>query len=197
MNTYSYAIDGKIYINLTNRCSNACDFCVRVNDSYSEHSLWLDKEPTAEEVINSFQKLDFEGTKEFVFCGYGEPIYKLQEIIEISDYLHKRGKKVRLNTNGQGDLIHGEKVAEKLKGYIDVVSISLNASSAKAYQEVCHSEFGEKAFYSLLNFAKEAKEYVPRVVLSLVDVVGAEEIAKAQELCDSMGIDLRVRTYIS
>lgn len=197
MNTYSYSIDGKIYINLTNRCSNACDFCVRINDSYSEHNLWLEKEPSVEDVINSFQKLDFDGTSEFVFCGYGEPIYKLQEIIEISDYLHKRGKKVRLNTNGQGDLIHGKNVAKKLEGYVDVVSISLNASNAKAYQDVCHSEFGEKAFYALLNFAQEAKKYVPVVKLSLVDVVGEEEIKKAKELCESLGIDLRVRAYIS
>lgn len=196
MNTYSYQIDGKIYINLTNRCSNACDFCVRLNDSYSEHSLWLDKEPTTQEVINSFQKLDFEGTDEFVFCGYGEPIYKLQEIQEISEYLHLHGKKVRLNTNGQGDLIHGENIAEKLKGYIDVISISLNASSPKAYQDICHSEFGEKAFYALLNFAKNAKEYAMEVMLSLVDVVGEEEIKKAKELCQSLGIDLRVREYI-
>ena len=197
MNTYSYSIDGKRYINLTNRCSNACDFCVRLNDSYSEHSLWLSKEPTTEEVINSFDRLDFEGTKEFVFCGYGEPIYKLQEMLEISEYLHKHGKITRLNTNGQGDLIWGEEVAPKLKGYIDIVSISLNASSAKAYQEICHSEFGEKAFYSLLNFAKSCKDYVPTVKLSLVDVVGEEEIKKAKELCDSMGIDLRIRAYIS
>ncbi|MBR3685133.1 MAG: TatD family nuclease-associated radical SAM protein [Clostridia bacterium] len=197
MNTYSYSIDGKIYINLTNRCSNACDFCVRVNDSYSEHSLWLDKEPTTEEVINSFQKLDFDGTKEFVFCGYGEPTYKLNEILEISEYLHKHGKIVRLNTNGQADLILGESVAPKLKGYIDIISISLNASNAKAYQDICHSEFGEKAFYALLNFAKECKEYVPVVKVSLVDVVGEEEIKKAKELCESIGIDLRIRAYIS
>lgn len=197
MNTYSYSIDGKIYINLTNRCSNACDFCVRVNDSYSEHNLWLDKEPTTEEVINSFQKLDFDGTKEFVFCGYGEPTYKLNEILEISEYLHKHGKIVRLNTNGQADLILGESVAPKLKGYIDIISISLNASNAKAYQDICHSEFGEKAFYALLNFAKECKEYVPVVKVSLVDVVGEEEIKKAKELCESIGIDLRIRAYIS
>ena len=197
MNTYSYSIDGKIYINLTNRCSNACDFCVRINDSYSKHSLWLEKEPTTEEVINSFDRLDFEGTKEFVFCGYGEPIYKLQEMLEISEYLHKHGKTTRLNTNGQADLIWGEEVAPKLKGYIDVVSISLNASNAKAYQDICHSEFGEKAFYSLLNFAKECKKYVPSVKLSLVDVVGEEEIKKAKELCDTLGIDLRVREYIA
>lgn len=196
MSTYSYPIDGKIYINLTNRCSNACDFCVRLNDSYSEHSLWLDKEPSTEEVINSFEKLDFEGTKEFVFCGYGEPTYKLQEIMEISEYLHKHGKITRLNTNGQADLIWGEEIAPKLKGYIDVVSISLNASSAKSYQDICHSEFGEKAFYSLLNFAKSCKESVPTVILSLVDVVGKEEVERAQELCDSLGIDLRVRAYI-
>ncbi len=196
MNTYSYAIDGKIYINLTNRCSNACDFCVRLTDGYREHSLWLDKEPTVEEVINSFQKLDFAGTEEFVFCGYGEPTYKLEEIVEISEYLHKHGKKTRLNTNGQADLIWNTSVAPKLKDVIDICSISLNASSASAYQAICHSEYGEKAFYSLLNFAKECKAYIPTVILSLVDVVGDKEIQKAKELCKSLGIDLRIRAFI-
>ena len=197
MNTYSYAIGKKIYVNLTNRCSNACDFCVRVNDSYSDYSLWLDKEPTAEEVINSFSALDLESAEEVVFCGYGEPIYKIDEIIAISEYLHKKGKKTRLNTNGQGELIIGTDVSKRLSGVIDTVSISLNAASAKADQDICHSEFGEKAFYSLLEFAKNCKNYVPRVILSIVDVVGAEEIKKAQEIADELGIELRVRAYIA
>ena len=194
---FVYRYGDNLYINLTNKCCNACDFCIRNNgDGIGDSgNLWLSREPSASEVCALIDT--FGDYNEIVFCGYGEPIYKLEEIKEISEYLHKHGKRVRLNTNGQGDLIHGESVAKKLAGYIDIVSISLNAASAKAYQEVCHSEFGEKAFYSLLNFAKEAKEYVPSVKLSLVDVVGEEEIKKAKELCDSLGIDLRVRAYIS
>ena len=85
MNTYSYVLGKKIYVNLTNLCSNACDFCVRENDSFSEYNLWLDKEPTAEEVINSFSAFDLDAAEEVVFCGYGEPIYKIDEIIAISN----------------------------------------------------------------------------------------------------------------
>lgn len=194
MDTFSYRIGNKLYINLTNRCSNSCEFCVRNTDSYKEYSLWLSHEPTVEEVINSLDGLDT--AEEVVFCGYGEPIYRLEAIIEICDYVHRFGKKTRLNTNGQGNLILGYDVPPKLKGKIDTVSISLNASDAKKYQEICRSEFGEKSFYALLDFAKACKEYVPRVVLSIVDCVGEEEVARAQEIADAIGVELRVRKYI-
>ena len=112
------------------------------------------------------------------------------------DYLKSKGKKTRINTNGQAELIIGAGVPEKLKGRIDTVNVSLNATSAKAYQDLCHSEFGEKAFYAMLDFAKACKQYVPRVVLSVVDVVGEDEIAKAHEIAKALGVELRVRHYV-
>lgn len=194
MDTYTYRIGNKIYLNLTNRCSNNCDFCIRRNDGYKEYGLWLTKEPSAEDVINALT--DIDSAEEVVFCGYGEPIYRLDIIPELCDYIHKHGKKTRINTNGQGDLIWDTDVAAKLKGYIDTVSISLNATDARSYQEICHSEYGEKAFYALLDFAKKCKEKVSRVILSVVDVIGEDAIAKAREIADSLGVELRVRAYL-
>ena len=194
MDTYTYRIGNKIYVNLTNRCSNDCEFCVRRTDAFKDVGLWLKHEPSAEEVINSFEDLD--SAEEVVFCGYGEPLYRLDVLTEVADYLKSKGKKTRINTNGQAELIIGAGVQEKLKGRIDTVNVSLNATSAKAYQDLCHSEFGEKAFYAMLDFAKACKQYVPRVVLSVVDVVGEDEIAKAHEIAKALGVELRVRHYV-
>lgn len=194
MDTYTYRLGNKIYVNLTNRCSNDCEFCVRRTDAFRDIGLWLEHEPSAEEVINSFEDLD--SAEEIVFCGYGEPMYRLDVMCEVADYLKSKGKHTRVNTNGQAALICGEGVPEKLGGRIDTVNVSLNAADAKAYQALCHSEFGEKAFYALLDFAKECKKYVPRVVLSIVDVVGESELEKARAIADALGVELRIRTYV-
>ena len=194
MDTYTYTIGNKIYVNLTNRCSNDCEFCVRRTDAFKEIGLWLDHEPTAEEVINSFENLD--AAEEVVFCGYGEPMYRLGVMLEVAEYVKGKGKPTRVNTNGQAALILGEGVPEKLCGKLDTVNVSLNATTAKGYQELCHSEFGEKAFYAMLDFAKECKKYVPKVVFSIVDVVGEEEIARARDIAAAVGVDLRVRRYV-
>lgn len=194
MDTYTYTIGNKIYVNLTNRCSNDCEFCVRRTDAFKEIGLWLEHEPTAEEVINSFENLD--AAEEVVFCGYGEPMYRLGVMLEVAEYVKGKGKPTRINTNGQAALILGEGVPEKLCGKLDTVNVSLNATTAKGYQELCHSEFGEKAFYAMLDFAKECKKYVPKVVFSIVDVVGEEEIARARDIAAAVGVDLRVRHYV-
>lgn len=194
MDTYTYTIGNKIYVNLTNRCSNDCEFCVRRTDAFKEIGLWLEHEPTAEEVINSFGNLD--AAEEVVFCGYGEPMYRLGVMLEVAEYVKGKGKPTRVNTNGQAALILGEGVPEKLCGKLDTVNVSLNATTAKGYQELCHSEFGEKAFYAMLDFAKECKKYVPKVVFSIVDVVGEEEIARARDIAAAVGVDLRVRRYV-
>jgi TatD family-associated radical SAM protein len=190
----TYRINDKVYINLTNRCSNACDFCVRINDSYSQYNLWLDKEPSAEEVIRELG--DLNDANEVVFCGYGEPLYRLDAILPIAEYAHSKGKKTRLNTNGQARGICGEGVADKLAGYIDTVSISLNAGDAKSYQAICHSRFGERAFQDLIDFGKECKKVIPSVRFSIVDVVGPEQIEKAKKISEEAGIELRIRPYI-
>ncbi|MDD3946355.1 MAG: TatD family nuclease-associated radical SAM protein [Clostridia bacterium] len=190
----TYRMKDKIYINLTNRCSNACDFCVRINDTYSEYNLWLEREPTAEEVIAELGEM--KDASEIVFCGYGEPLYRLDAILPISEYVHSKGKKTRINTNGQAKGIYGEGVPQMLAGYIDTISISLNAADAQSYQAVCHSQFGEQAFYDLIEFGKECKKYIPRVIFSIVDVVGEEQIEKAKQIAQETGVELRIRPYI-
>ena len=189
-----YRIDNGIYINLTNRCSNNCSFCVRTTSKhYDEYGLWLKQEPTAKEVIAELEKAG--DADEYVFCGYGEPLYAINVLLPVAAYLKANGKKVRLNTNGQADLIVGENVAERLKGKVDEVSISLNAPNAKQYNEICACDFGEEGFNSLLRFAKACKNAGIATKFSMVDT-GEVDIEKAQELADSMEIPLRVRELI-
>lgn len=195
MDTIIYRIGSKAYINLTNKCSNNCDFCVRKSkEKFNDYYLWLEKEPTAEEVVEKVK--DFEDCGEFVFCGFGEPLYKLDNIIEIANYLKQKGKKTRINTNGQAGLICGENTAKRIKGKIDVISISLNASNAKEYQKICHSIFGEKGFYAMLDFAKECHEQGTRTIFSIVDSIGKDEIEGCKELAEKLNIELRIRKYI-
>lgn len=189
--TITYRIANNIYINLTNRCSNSCDFCIRNGGNFCGYSLWLEREPETEEIIAELKNLD--DVNEIVFCGYGEPFYRLDTLLAVADYAHSQGKKTRINTNGHGALIAGKDAASRLKGKIDTVSISLNASDAKKYQDVCHSEFGESAYAALIDFGKECLQYVPNVVFSVVDVIGKEEIEKCRLIAKSAGVAFRVR----
>lgn len=191
-----YEIEGKAYINLTNKCSNACTFCVRTtSDEYEPYSLWLTKEPTYEEVVDALQEY-LDKCNEFVFCGYGEPLYRADMVEKVGKYLKSKNKYVRLNTNGQADLICGEDISEHLVGAVDTVSISLNEVTAKDYQTLCRCQFGEEGYASLLRFAKKCKEQNLRVVFSIVDILGKEKCEKAQEIADGIGAELRIRELI-
>jgi len=191
-----YQIGDRLYINLTNRCTNQCSFCLRENESgYRGYNLWLDKEPTVEEVIDAVG--DPRRYREIVFCGYGEPMIRLNELIQISRVLKQKGAHIRINTNGQANLIHGRNVVPELSGLIDAISISLNAPDAMRYVKICKPEFGEKAFEAILDFAAECKKYIPSVVLTVVDVLSPEEIERCKEIADALGVGFRVREYES
>ena len=196
-NTFVYKFADKLYINLTNKCSNACVFCVRNNASgVGQNDLWLDKEPTAAQVIAALKQMRFKEYAEVVFCGFGEPTYKLDQIIEVGKFLKKNGKTVRLNTNGQGNLIHGRDITPQLSKAVDIVSISLNASTAKGYQEICNSEYGEKAFDAMLEFTRLCVPKFKKTVLSVVDSIGEYEIERCRKVCETTGAEFRVREII-
>lgn len=197
MNTITYVYGDKIYLNLTNKCSNNCEFCIRRNnDGLLDYYLWLDKEPTADEVIADLEKYELNKYDEAVFCGFGEPLYAIDVLIETADWLKAHGVKTRLNTNGQAGLISGPDTALKLKGRIDTVSISLNASDAEKYQKICHCKFNEEGFFEMLRFAVQCKKEGIRTVLSVVDVIGEEEVEKCRKVAKNVGVDFRVRTYV-
>lgn len=198
--TLVYVIDGNVYMNITNRCSNSCDFCVRNGkETYCDYSLWLKKTPTAEEMLDAlapYLDADYEA---FVFCGFGEPLYALDTILKVAPVLKAHGKCVRLNTNGQADLITGINVDELAKlflGKIDVVSISLNAPTKEAYQAICHSEFGEDAFNAILRFAAACTTNGIATMMSVVDVIGLDAVKKCADIARIIGAEFRCRDLI-
>ena len=197
--TFVYAVHGNIYINLTNKCPCACTFCIRQNGdgAYGSDSLWLEREPTCEEVLSDLAKYDMSKYGDIVFCGYGEPMERAEDVAFIGKEIKRLyGKTVRLNTNGLGDRINGKPTAPMLKGAVDIVSISLNAPTREEYNTVTRPKWDD-AFDSMLKFASEVKNYVPKVMFTVVDVIPEDEIKRSQELADRLGIALRVRPYDS
>ena len=194
-----YVLDGNLYVNLTNKCSNGCDFCVRNEcDSYYGHYLWLKNgDVTAEKVIASAKDFNLAQYKEAVFCGFGEPTYKVKEMLALCDFFHEKGLKTRLNTNGQGNLINKRDIVPEFKDKIDFINISLNFSCAEKYQPVCRSQFGTAGFDGILDFARQCKKSEIPCRFSIVDCIGEEEVEACKRLAESLRVPLYVRSYIT
>lgn len=194
----SKGLKKNIYVNLTNRCPCSCNFCLRQTKKMLEsNSLWLEKEPTVQEVINEFESININLYDEIIFCGFGEPTERLDAIIEIAKYLKSinSNTKIRINTNGLGDLINKKNVAPLLNGLIDTISISLNAPNAEEFYEITKSKFGISSYDAMKKFAISCKAYIPNVVFTVVDCIGEENIKASQKICDDLGITLRVRPF--
>lgn len=201
MMTITYSGNTAIYVNMTNRCPCACTFCLRHNKDYvfDSDSLWLDREPTVQEVCDSIDTWDLEKYDEIVFCGYGEPTERLDDLLKVAAYIKSRSNiKIRINTNGLADLIWNESTAHKLEGHIDTVSISLNATNKEDYLKSVRPKFGIDSYDAMLKFAKDCTNYVPNVVMSVVDVVTTpEEQEISRKICESVGAKFRIRPYES
>ncbi len=194
-----YRVHNGIYINLTNRCSSACTFCLRnTRDRIGESSrLWLEREPTAEEVIAEFEKWDFTSFSEIVFCGFGEPTCALDVLLKAAAWLKtKTDLPIRVNTNGQGSLIAGRDITPELAKVVDTVSVSLNHPDPEQYQALVRSQFGEKAFPGMLDFAKRCVAEGLHVVMTTVSTtITPEEEEQCREICKKIGADYRIRPW--
>lgn len=196
--TICYVLENSLYINLTNRCTNECNFCVRDKDcGIGDINLWLDREPTIEEVIEDVKKFNPKNYKEVVFCGYGEPTLRLDVILAVAEFIKENyNSHIRINTNGHANLVYKRDVTEDFKGLIDTLSISLNAKNAKEYNGICKCAYGEAGFYAMIDFAKCATKNVHEVVLSVVDVLPEEDIEACRKIAEATGAKLRVRALI-
>lgn len=201
MMTVTYPVKNGIYVNMTNRCPCACTFCLRHNGDgvYGSDSLWLDREPSVAEICESLNGWDLTKHSEIVFCGYGEPTERLDDLLKVAAYIKSKSDiPVRINTNGLSDLINNCRTAPKLKGLIDTVSISLNSSDKEEYFRTVRPKFGIDSYDAMLRFAKDCTDFVPNVIMTVVDVVTSkEEQERCREICESVGATLRVRPYES
>lgn len=198
--TIFYKFEGKMYINITNGCPCRCIFCIRNNaDSIRDNdSLWLEHEPTFEEITAAFDAFDKTGMTDAVFCGYGEPMVRADMVVRVAEYIKQNSDmRIRLNSNGLVKLIHPDFDLNSLKGLIDSVSVSLNAPDAVRYNEVTRPSFGEKSFDVMLDFAKQMKQICGNVGFTVVDVITEEETDRCRRLAEELGIPLRVRAYVT
>ncbi|WP_173472398.1 TatD family nuclease-associated radical SAM protein [Eubacterium ruminantium] len=189
-----------IYVNLTNKCPCNCVFCLRQTKKMLEgNSLWLrEGEPDVETVLDLFGQYDLSIINEIVFCGFGEPLERLDDICIIIDSLKKQypDLKVRVNTIGLANLIYEKDVTPMLKDRVNTISISLNAPDEKEFLELTRSRFGIRSYEALKEFAVLAKRYVPNVVMTVVEKVMPEEkIEKCRKICEDLGVTLRVREF--
>ena len=197
--TITYPVHNGIYINMTNRCPCACTFCLRQGRDgvYGSEPLWLEREPTVQEVCDSIDAWELDRYSEVVFCGFGEPTERLDDLLEVAKHIRAKSDiQIRINTNGLADLIWRESTASKLQGLIDTVSVSLNATNREDYCKVVRPKFGMESFDAMLKFTKDCTAYVPSVVMTVVDVVTSpEEQEVCRKICESVGATLRVRPY--
>lgn len=196
--TITYEVGDNLYLNITNHCPCACTFCIRTmsDGAYGSDPLWLAHEPSMDEIRAALEQRNLASYREIVFCGFGEPTERLDVLRETAAYAKAHGaKQIRLNTNGLADLIHGRPTAAQLQGFVDTVSISLNAGTKETYLEVTRPKFGPQSFEAMQQYALSCKSFVPHVMLTVVDVLDPSELEAAKQLAEQLGIRLRVRKF--
>ena len=197
----AYVLGHTLYLNITNRCPCACDFCIRTHSKSvgTGDNLWLEREPTQTEIMAALAQHDLSQYRELVFCGYGEPTCRLDDLLWVCNKVRGiRDIPIRVNTNGLSDLINGRSTAKSFQGLVDAVSVSLNASTPEKYVELCHPKYGLDALPAILTFTKDVVQYVPEVDMTVVDNgTPKEELAACEALCKQTGAHFRVRRDIT
>lgn len=198
--TITYEYGDNLYINVTNNCPNRCEFCLRNNSSGSLYAddLWYHgDEPTKEIMLEDIKTRDLSKYKEIVFCGYGEPCCRFDDMIWLAKEIKAMGDyTTRVNTNGLSDLINGRSTAAETAGLIDIISVSLNADNAKDYDDICHSIYGLEAFPAMLKFTRQAVKYAKEVHMTVVSTMKPEIIENCRRICEDLGAKFIIREYI-
>ncbi|MBE6569865.1 MAG: radical SAM protein [Ruminococcaceae bacterium] len=193
----TYVIKNNLYVNMTNHCTNRCDFCIRDHGTGIFAQLKLEKEPTLDELLAELRSVNLYNYNEIVFCGYGEPTCRLYDVLTLCRYIREVcDTPIRINTNGHASMILGEDTAPLFKGLVDTVSISMNSADADTYYKLCHPKFGEDTYVGVLKFARDVSRYVPSVVLTVVEgTIPAEDIERCRSIAEELGAGFRVREY--
>jgi TatD family-associated radical SAM protein len=192
--TISYEAHGNLYLNITNRCSANCTFCLReLSDGVYGYNLRLSRDPTKEEIIKELESTDLSKYKEIVFTGFGEPTCRFEIVVEITRWLHEKNCHIRLDTNGHTKLMYPDvDVVKKLKDAgLGSVSVSLNAESNDKYNAICKPEYDD-AYESLLKFTKEAVKQGIRTQMTVVNLPEIN-IKKCEKIATDIGATFRVR----
>ena len=195
-----YTLCGGTYINITNKCPCRCTFCIRSqgNAVGDAENLWFyGNEPSLDEIKKAVDAYGFEKIDSVCFCGYGEPTERLDVLIATANYLRTINPsiKIRINTNGLSDLINGRSTAKEIGEAFDTVSISLNEPDSDKYDEITRNIYPKKAYPALLEFTRECAKYCKNVRMSVVDVIGEENIKKSELIAKSLGAEFICRSF--
>lgn len=194
-----YTLDGGTYLNITNKCPCNCAFCIRSKDKAvgDAEKLWFDEEPSFEDIKNAVDKYDFTKIESAVFCGYGEPTNAYENLIKTAKYLKKVNPNIqlRLNTNGLSDLINNKPTAKEICENIDIISVSLNNPDSAQYDKITRNIYPGKAFDAMLKFAKYCVHCKNEVHMTVVDVIGEDNIEKSRKIVDDIGAIFIVRSF--
>ena len=194
-----YDFEGGLYLNLTNECPCDCAFCIRNRkDSITDTAkMWHETTPTFAQIKAAIDSADLSGYDTAVFCGYGEPTCAFENLILTAKYLKETfGMKIRVNTNGLGNLINGRDIVRELCAVADAVSISLNAPNKEKYLKLTRSVYGIDSYDAMLAFTKACVATGIDVRMTVVDVLTPEEIAQCAEIAKSLGARFDARAYI-
>ena len=190
--SYLYQIRNSLYINLTDRCTLACQFCPKHNGSteVKGHELYLSKRPEVETIISLLG--DPSRYDEVVFCGYGEPTLRLNALLEIATWVKEHSGKTRINTDGLGSLFHKRDIIPELAECIDALSISLNAQNESVYQQHCLPAL-PGSFEAVQSFIKHAAELIPDVQVSAINGLNNVDVIQCREITESLGAEFKQR----
>ncbi|HEX5641525.1 MAG TPA: TatD family nuclease-associated radical SAM protein [Thermoleophilia bacterium] len=195
--TIAYRAGRSIYLNLTNRCSCSCAFCLREwTDGVFGEDLRLDREPELEEVTQAIEVAFLDGpADEVVFCGFGEPTMRLDVVLAVTEWLRLRRIRSRLDTNGHGALLNPDLdvPAALAKAGLDAVTVSLNAATPEEYDRACRPVF-TKSYRAVLRFAEQCLAHGMETTLTAVDYPGAD-LPGVADIAAAMGAGFRARGY--
>lgn len=190
-----YKYGGSLYVNLTNRCASACVFCIKNKwkGQFRGNMLKLKKEPTAGEVIKAIK--DPKMYDEIVFCGYGEPLIRLEALKKIAAWVKSKNGRVRINTSGLANLYHGRNIVPELKGIVDSISVSLNSTNPKTYMQLHKPVFGLSSYSGVKAFVRKSVKDLPDVTVTFIDFPGVSA-DKCLKIAKSLGAKCRMRPYL-
>ncbi len=190
--TISYQIEDRLYLSITDRCTLECAFCPKTLGvpQVRGYDLTMDHRPAVEEIITAIgNPADYA---EVVFCGYGEPTLRLKVLLEVAAYIKAHGGRVRVNTDGLANLVHKRNVLPEMAGYVDALSVSLNAQNEAVYNRHCQPALAG-AFYAMLEFLAQAPRYIPDVTATAVEGLEGVDIAACERLAAQQGVKFRKR----
>lgn len=196
MNNVLYSLGDNLYLNITNRCTNRCIFCIKnFTNKIGDKVLLLEKEPSSKDLIDSLNSIELSNFKEIVFCGFGEPLIRVEIVKRVAEYIKENFPRsfIRIDTNGHGNLFNGRNILPEISHFIDAISISLNAENAIKYEKICRPVFCN-AYDYVLNFINQSILYIRDVTLSVVRIESID-IEKCEEIANNLNVKLRIREF--